>query len=45
LSPRGTDRNVRLKRRNADGTLREITAKHEDIVQMDDVVYVRESLF
>lgn len=45
LSPRGTDRGVRLKRRDADGTLREITAKHEDIVQMDDVVYVRESLF
>ncbi|RJG04240.1 polysaccharide export protein EpsE [Noviherbaspirillum sedimenti] len=45
LSPRGTDRGVRLKRRDADGTLREITARHEDIVQMDDVVYVRESLF
>ncbi|QAU34438.1 polysaccharide export protein EpsE [Janthinobacterium sp. 17J80-10] len=45
LSPRGTDRGVRLKRRDADGTLREITAKHEDIVQTDDVVYVRESLF
>jgi len=45
LSPRGTDRGVRLKRRGEDGTLREITAKHEDIVQTDDVVYVRESLF
>ncbi len=45
LSPRGTDRGVRLKRRNEDGTLREITARHDDIVQTDDVVYVRESLF
>ncbi len=45
LSPRGTDNGVRLKRRGADGTLREITAKHEDIVQTDDIVYVRESLF
>lgn len=45
LSPRGTDRGVRLKRRAADGTLQEMTVKHDDIVQMDDVVYVRESLF
>lgn len=45
LSPRGTDRGVRVKRRAADGTLKEITAKHDDIVQVDDVVYVRESLF
>lgn len=45
LSPRGTDRGVRLKRRKPDGTLYEVTAKHEDVVQSDDVVYVRESLF
>lgn len=45
LSPRGTDRGVRLKRRDENGTLKEITARHDDIVQTDDVVYVRESLF
>ncbi|HCY62743.1 MAG TPA: polysaccharide export protein EpsE [Oxalobacteraceae bacterium] len=45
LSPRGTDRGVKLKRRKPDGTLYEVSAKHEDIVQTDDVVYVRESLF
>ncbi len=45
LSPRGTDRGVRLKRRDAQGNLKEITAKHDDVVQVDDVVYVRESLF
>ncbi|TCS39262.1 polysaccharide export outer membrane protein [Paucimonas lemoignei] len=45
LSARGTDRGVKLKRRKPDGTIYEVTAKHEDIVQSDDVVYVRESLF
>ncbi|MBI1890602.1 MAG: polysaccharide export protein EpsE [Burkholderiales bacterium] len=45
LSPRGTDRGIRVKRRGPDGNLTEITAKHDDLVQVDDVVYVRESLF
>lgn len=45
LSPRGTDRGIRVKRRGPDGNTVEITAKHDDIVQVDDVVYVRESLF
>jgi polysaccharide export outer membrane protein len=45
LSPRGTDRGVRLKRRAPDGSLQEITARHDDLVQINDVVYVRESLF
>jgi polysaccharide export outer membrane protein len=45
LSPRGTDRGVRLKRRDANGNVKEITAQLDDIVQVDDVVYVRESLF
>ncbi len=45
LSPRGTDRGVRLKRRDAEGNLKEIKVQHDDIVQVDDVVYVRESLF
>ena len=45
LSPRGTDRGVKVKRRAADGTFQEITARHDDVLQVDDVVYVRESLF
>jgi polysaccharide export outer membrane protein len=45
LSPRGTDRGIRVKRRGPDGNMVEMTAKHDDIVQNDDVVYVRESLF
>lgn len=45
LSPRGTDRGVRLKRRDAEGNLQVIPVRHGDMVQMDDVVYVQESLF
>lgn len=45
LTPRGTERNVRIKRRDAEGNLQVIRAKHDDIVQVDDVMYVQESLF
>lgn len=45
LTPRGTERGLRIKRRDADGKLQEITAKFDDLVQNDDVLYVRESLF
>lgn len=45
LSPRGTDRGVRLKRRDAEGNLQVIKVKHDDMVQVDDIVYVQESLF
>lgn len=45
LTPRGTERGVRVKRRDADGKLQTITAKHDDLLQADDVVYVQESLF
>jgi polysaccharide export outer membrane protein len=45
LTPRGTERGIRIKRRDANGKLEVITAKHDDLVQADDVVYVQESLF
>jgi polysaccharide biosynthesis/export protein len=46
LTQRGTDRGVRIQRRNADdGTLQIFKAKHGDLVQPDDVIYVQESLF
>jgi polysaccharide export outer membrane protein len=45
LTPRGTERGLRIKRRDADGKLQEIDAKYDDLVQIDDVLYVRESLF
>lgn len=45
LSPRGSERGVRLKRRDANNVLKEFSAKHDDLIRVDDVVYVQESLF
>ena len=45
LTARGTQRHVRVHRRGADGQMREIEPKLDDLVQPDDVVYVRESIF
>jgi polysaccharide biosynthesis/export protein len=45
LTARGTERGMRIKRRDANGKLQIIEAKHDDVVQADDVVYVKESLF
>ena len=45
LTARGTERAMRIKRRDAEGKIQVITAKHDDLLQVDDVVYVQESLF
>lgn len=45
LTPRGTERGMRIKRRDASGKLQIIDAKHDDLLQVDDVVYVKESWF
>jgi polysaccharide export outer membrane protein len=45
ISQRGTERGLRVKRRDADGKLLEIKAKMDDAIQADDVVWVQESLF
>lgn len=45
LTIRGTERNIRIKRRDADGKLQIIDAQHDDLLQSDDVVYVKESWF
>jgi len=42
---RGTQRNIKLLRHNADGSTAELSPKLTDPVQADDVLYVRESLF
>jgi polysaccharide biosynthesis/export protein len=44
LTPRGTERGIRIHRRNGDQVAQR-DAKLTDIVQSDDVIYVRESLF
>ncbi len=45
LSPRGTERGIRIKRRDASGKLTELNVKMDDLVQVDDVVFVKESMF
>ena len=45
LTARGTERGMRIKRRDASGKLEILDAKHDDMVLVDDVVYVKESLF
>jgi len=45
LSPRGTQRGIVIKRRDEQGKQQIIPAKHDDLVQTDDVVYVKESWF
>ncbi|CAN7493828.1 polysaccharide export protein EpsE [Pseudoduganella sp. LjRoot289] len=45
LTPRGTERGMRIKRKDASGQLQVLSVKHDDVIQVDDVVYVKESLF
>ncbi|CDG84612.1 polysaccharide export protein EpsE [Janthinobacterium agaricidamnosum] len=45
LTQRGTERGVRIKRRDAAGVVQIIDAKHDDLLQVDDVLYVKESWF
>lgn len=45
LTLRGTERGMLIKRRAADGSLQTIKAKPDDVLQTDDVVYVKESWF
>lgn len=45
LTLRGTERGVRIKRRDETGEFKIIKAQHNDFVQPDDVIYVQESLF
>jgi polysaccharide export outer membrane protein len=42
---RGTEKRLRLNRQDADGSVKEITPDLKDLVQPDDVIFVRESLF
>lgn len=45
LTPRGTQRGLKIHRRDADGHVKEVNARLTDEVKVDDVVYVDESLF
>lgn len=45
LTPRGTERGVRIQRRGTDGKMTEIKPKPDDMVQAEDIITVPESLF
>ena len=45
LTAKGTERGMRIKRRDQSGKLQVIEAKLDDMVNVDDVVYVKESMF
>jgi len=45
ITPRGTERGIRIHRKNGDGQVHRMEAKLTDPVQTDDVIFVRESLF
>jgi len=45
LTARGTERGIRVHRRNAKGEVTVMELKMTELVQPDDVIYVRESVF
>ena len=45
ISPRGSDRRVKLRRTGANGKVVESDAGLQDVVKADDVIYVKESIF
>lgn len=45
ITPRGTERGIKVTRRSEDGKTQDMNVRLTDPVQTDDVIYVRESLF
>ena len=45
VTPRGTQRGIRILRRDADGVMQQLDTQLADPVKKDDVIYVKESLF
>ena len=45
ITPRGSDRRVKLRRVGADGKVVESDASLQDVVKADDVIFVKESIF
>ncbi|HEV7477021.1 MAG TPA: polysaccharide export protein EpsE [Burkholderiales bacterium] len=45
ITPRGSDRRLKMRRNGADGKVVETDAKLQDMVKTDDVIYVKEALF
>jgi polysaccharide export outer membrane protein len=45
LTAKGTQRGIRVNRKGPDGVVQELSPGMQDLLQQDDVVYVKESLF
>jgi polysaccharide export outer membrane protein len=45
LTPKGTQRGIRIDRKGPDGSVTQLNPGMQDQVQQDDVIYVKESLF
>ena len=45
LSPRGTQRGIKILRRDDKSVMQELATQLSDLVKKDDVIYVKESLF
>lgn len=45
LTPRGSEKGLRITRRAANGSSKSASAGVEDVIVQDDVIYVKESLF
>jgi polysaccharide export outer membrane protein len=45
ITPRGSERRIKLRRAGADGQVQEFDAKPTERVQANDVIFVRESIF
>lgn len=45
LTPRGSEKGLRITRRSTSGSSKSASAGMEDVIVQDDVIYVRESLF
>jgi polysaccharide export outer membrane protein len=45
ITPRGSERRLKMRRPGADGQVVETDAKLQDQVKADDVIFVREALF
>jgi polysaccharide export outer membrane protein len=45
ITPRGSERRIKLRRLEADGKTREYDANLVDVVKADDVIFVKEALF
>jgi polysaccharide export outer membrane protein len=45
ITPRGSDRRIKLRRAGGNGKLIETDAKPSDVVKADDVIFIKEALF